>query len=110
MRGKLGSLSSSQPFRTQEKPCLLLLFFFITCLQLAPKIGSLFLLLIKGNTLNASNDITQCIIISDLHSHSEVTNHGAINERKNRKASGVSTHAWQSFYTFSCRVFSLTEL
>lgn len=60
-------------------------FFFITSLQLAPKIGSLFLLLIKGNTLNASNDITQCIIRSDLHSHSEVTNHGAINERKKQE-------------------------
>lgn len=93
MRGKLGSLSSSQPFRTQENLASFFCFYFITRLQLAPKIGSLFLLLIKGNTLNASNDITQCIIRSELHSHSEVTNHGAINERKKKQEGLRSEHA-----------------
>lgn len=105
---KTGVPEYSGPFKTQEKSCLLLPFSFITSPQLVPKIGSLFLLLIKGNTSNASNDITQCIIRSDLHSQSQVTNRGAINERRNRKASGVSTR--QSFYTFSCRVLSPTEL
>lgn len=31
-------------------------------------------------------------------------------KKKNRKASGESTRVCQSFYTFSCRVFSPTEL
>jgi hypothetical protein len=48
------------------------------------------------------------IIRPDLHSHSEVTNQAAIKERKNRKASGVSTR--QSFYTVSCRALSPPEL